>query len=122
MTPNDAIALHMQLRMSLKFHLSQREALPEEMMTRIRHENLCLIGKWLASSGAAGLRERPFFVELSGSHGEFHRQMMRVAESINHGLYADAERMMQPAGEFEAASKRLGNAIMAIGLGQAAAR
>jgi methyl-accepting chemotaxis protein len=114
LTAKDAIARHMQWRMTLQFAIAVREPVPPDQYAQICHDGQCAIGVWLVSPATRGIRGEAPYAELVLRHYEFHREMERVADLIGLGEFDAAAHAMEPDSSFRRASQAIAMAIMAV--------
>jgi methyl-accepting chemotaxis protein len=109
-----AISEHMKWRMRFQLAIELREAILPDTLARIHNHNACPIGEWLISPVMGEFRALPEFHDLVRSHLHFHREMTRLAASINDGQFDDAMRMLASGSSFQVASQQIANAILAF--------
>lgn len=112
LTAKDAIARHMQWKITLIFAIQRREGLSAESVDQIAHEDHCAIGQWLFSRKTLGIRERVEYKTLVARHKSFHCEMSRVAALINSSGFEEAEKALGPKSRYTAASHAIVFAIM----------
>jgi len=115
MTIDQAIAIHMQWKETFALHVRLEERLGEALLERIYNEDKCSLGQWIASADLAKWSTRVEFFELKLQHTNFHRQMMKVAESLGADRFAEAAGLIAPGSAFEKSSRRITKAILGMG-------
>jgi methyl-accepting chemotaxis protein len=60
----------------------------------IGKDNCCDLGKFLHGAGKAQLGALPSYALCVAKHAEFHREAGRVAQVINDGKYAEADKLL----------------------------
>ena len=113
-TAKDAIARHMQWKITLQLAIALNEPLSPSAIHTIEHSEECPIGRWLVSQHTTGLRNTPEYRDLVAGHEEFHREVAQIAAMINHGKYGAARRAIDPNSSFRRASQAMANAITAL--------
>jgi hypothetical protein len=113
-TAKDAIAHHMRWRITLQLAVTMREPLSSRATSAIQHLNECSIGKWLASQQTLSVRDTPEYRDLVACHEQFHRVMIQIAFSINHGNYEAAGQALAPGSSFRKAAQAIASAMMAL--------
>jgi hypothetical protein len=114
-TPQDAIASHVRWKITLLLAATLREPLTERATHSILHPEECSISKWLVSAHTEHLRGTPEYRAVLDLHAAFHDQMQQIANLLNSGDFAEAERLLKAPSPFQSASRALANAIMALG-------
>jgi methyl-accepting chemotaxis protein len=113
-TAKDAIARHMQWKITLQLAIALNEPLSPSAIHAIEHSEECPGGRWIVSQHASSLRNTPEFRDLVVRHEEFHRELARIASMINNGKYAAARRALDPNSNFRKVSQAMSNAITAL--------
>jgi methyl-accepting chemotaxis protein len=113
-TARDAIASHVRWKITLLMAARMHEHLSPRATHSIEHPDECSIRQWLASEHTLYLRRTPEYAAVLQRHGDFHREMQRIAALINSSEFAQAERLLTTPGSFENASIAFANAIMAL--------
>ena len=113
-TAKDAIARHMQWKITLQLAIALNEPLSPNAIHAIEHSEQCPIGRWLASQHTSVLRNTPEYRDLVTRHEEFHREVAQIASMINHGKYGAARRAIDLNSNFRKASQAIANAITAL--------
>ena len=111
---SDAIARHMQWKMTLQFAVEMREGVTAEQMQQITSPNLCAIGKWLLMPETRERYEREQISELTRKHLSFHNEMTRIARCLEAGDFSSAGSLMQTGSEFQRCSHALAMAVTAL--------
>ena len=114
LTAREAIARHVQWKITLELALTRREALSDGEMRQIERPGECAIGCWLVSDATREVRDTPQYEELSRAHVEFHREMLLVARLIECEEYGLAGQRLAAGGEYRMRSQHLAGAIMAL--------
>ena len=110
----DAIASHIRWKITLLTAARMREGLSERATRSIDDPAECSIRRWLDSDRTLAWRGTAEYKAVVERHYRFHREMQRIAELLNRGQYADAERLLTPDSGFERASVEVANALMAL--------
>ena len=113
-TAKDAIARHMQWKITLQLAIALNEPLSPSAIHTIEHSEECPIGRWLVSQHTTGLRNTPEYRDLVAGHEEFHRELARIAAMINNGNFTEAKRALAPNSSFRKATQAMANAITAL--------
>src|ERR1017187_10076453 len=113
-TPQDAIATHVRWKITLSLTAALREPLTERATRSIQHPEECSIHKWLLSGHTRHLHGTPEYRAVCDLHVEFHVQMLQIANLLNSGDFAEAERRINAPTPFQSASNALANAVMAL--------
>jgi hypothetical protein len=113
-TPQDAIATHVRWKITLSLAAALREPLTERATRSIQHPEECSIHKWLLSGHTRHLHGTPEYRAVCDLHVEFHVQMLQIANLLNSGDFAEAERRINAPTPFQSASNALANAVMAL--------
>jgi uncharacterized protein (DUF1778 family) len=114
LTPQDAIASHVRWKITLLLAATIREPLTNRATLSIQCPEECSIYKWLLSKHTLHLRGTPEYRTVLDLHAAFHGQMLRIANLINAGDFAEAEHILNAPQPFQSASTSLANAIMAL--------
>lgn len=64
---------------------------------RLRREDCCALGRWMASPAAQRWRQHPNFRQLMQQHKQVHSASGRVADAINAGRYEEALSLLDAA-------------------------
>ena len=80
----------------------------------IGRDDCCVLGKWLYSEGKVLHGDKSPFAGLVTSHAAFHQNAGAVAEAINAGDFATAEKMLGVWSEYMDASMAVVDAIEAL--------
>jgi hypothetical protein len=115
MTVDQAIAIHMQWKETFALHVRLEERLGEILLERIRHEDQCALGRWIASADMVKWSTRVEFFELKIQHTNFHRQMLKVATALGEDSFGEAATLIAAGSAFEKVSARLTKAIRGMG-------
>ena len=94
---NAAIEAHRKWKVTLRQAIAQRQTLDAEKICR---DDQCPLGKWIHGPGGKRWGSKPMFSELLGKHAEFHLTAGEVAQTINAGMYEDAERLIGSGSKF----------------------
>jgi hypothetical protein len=113
-TAKDAIARHMQWKITLQLAIALNEPLSPNAIHAIEHSEQCPIGRWLASQHTLGLRNTPEYRDLVARHEEIHRVLAQIAALINSRKYGAARRAIDLNSNFRKASQAMANAITAL--------
>jgi hypothetical protein len=111
LTAKDAIARHVQWRITMETAIVLREALTQEQMAQAREHQHCLIGRWLASDATLGRRQYPEYCALVAYHTDFHRHLERIARLLAARRFEQAALAIRADSPFMEASNLLANAI-----------
>lgn len=96
-----AIEAHRQWKVRLRQAIAERGRLDATTLCR---DDACPLGQWLHGPGGKRWGGQPGFTALLARHAEFHRAAGQVAERINSGAYADAERLIGSGSDFSRCS------------------
>lgn len=113
-TAKDAIASHMQWKITLQLAIALNETLSPSAIRAIEHSEGCPIGRWLVSQHASSIRNTPEYRDLVARHEEVHREVAQIATMINNRKYSAARRALDPNSRFRQASQAMASAIMAL--------
>jgi hypothetical protein len=113
-TAKDAIARHMQWKITLQLAIALNEPLSPSAIRAIEHSEECPIGRWLVSQYTLGIRGTAEYRDLVAGHEEFHREAAQVASLINSRKYGAARRALDPNSSFRRTSQAMANAITAL--------
>jgi hypothetical protein len=113
LTAKDAIARHVQWKITLQFAIAMREPLSEEHDRQIRSPQLCAIGRWLNAVERLAMKDTAAYNDLFQEHLGFHREMARVANLISGKRYDEASQAISADSSFLRSSKALALSIMA---------
>ena len=91
------IAAHQQWRVTLRNAALRGKELDANT---IRRDDCCALGKWIHGPGGQRWGREPLFTELLGHHKAFHAEAGKVADLINAGQVAQAEKHMGPGTAF----------------------
>jgi len=111
MNLDEAITKHAEWKVKFRSAMGKKEQLDAGA---IRLDNRCDLGKWLHGDGHASLGSNADFSALVMKHAEFHKVAGKVAEVINAGNYAQAEKMLAPDTEYAQASMNVAGAIVSL--------
>jgi methyl-accepting chemotaxis protein len=114
LTAKDAITRHVRWKITLQLAIQMREPLTPRAIRAIQYPDECSIGKWLLSPLTLKIRRTPEYRALVPRHEEFHAAMVEIAELINSGDFAAAERGLDPNGRFRKAAQAVACAITAV--------
>ncbi|MEZ5701970.1 MAG: methyl-accepting chemotaxis protein [Burkholderiaceae bacterium] len=81
---------------------------------RIKREDCCQLGRWLASPASQRYSHAPAFRELVGHHGAVHRQLGMAASATNEGRYPDVLAMLEPGQTLQKSNRALVAAFKAV--------
>ena len=115
MNIKEAIAIHMQWKMTFSLQIALQEPLLEQQMQLIHNQNLCMLGQWLQSPDTLPIRTTAEYAEVMRQHTRFHREMAQVAALINAGDYARASELLVPDSTFQLVSRNLTKALTMAG-------
>jgi hypothetical protein len=115
-TAKDAIARHMQWKITLQLAIALNEPLSPNAIRAIQHSEGCPIGRWLVSQHTSSIRNTPEYRDLVARHEEVHREVAQIATMINNRKYSAARRALDPNSRFRQASQAMASAIMALDL------
>ena len=115
-TAKDAIASHMQWKITLQLAIALNETLSPSAIRAIEHSEGCPIGRWLVSQHTSSIRNTPEYRDLVVRHEEIHRVLAQIASMINNRKYGAARRALDPNSSFRQASQAMASAIMALDL------
>ena len=113
-TAKDAIARHMQWKITLQLAIALSEPLSPNAIRAIEHSEQCPIGRWLVSQHTSDLRNTPEYRDLVARHEEIHRVLAQIASLINNRKYGAARRALDPNSRFRQASQAMASAITAL--------
>jgi methyl-accepting chemotaxis protein len=103
-----AIEAHRQWKVKLRQAIAARGKLDSATICR---DDQCPLGKWIHGPGGSQWGARPTFVELLNTHAEFHRTAGKVAQEINGGHYAQAERLIGSGSRFAQVSTEVATVL-----------
>lgn len=83
--------------------------------TDIARDDLCDLGRWLHSEEARRFSGSATYDRLVAAHATFHREAAKVAELINSGRGAEAERRLWVGSSYSRASAAVREALRALG-------
>ena len=109
---NDAIARHVQWKITLQLAITLKEPLSAEHVEQIRNHHRCAIGIWLDSAATLIMRRHPACADLVQKHLQFHREMGAVAALIAEARWTEAARSVDARSSFTRSSQALAMAIM----------
>jgi methyl-accepting chemotaxis protein len=115
-TAKDAIARHMQWKITLQLAVALNESLSPNAIRAIQHSEECPIGRWLVSQHTLSIRNTEEYRDLVFRHEEFHREVAQIATMINNRKYSAARCALDPNSSFRQASQAMASAIMALDL------
>ena len=79
----------------------------------IRMDNQCVFGKWLYGTTLTSAdKSSSDYQAVKTLHAEFHKVAAMVAELVESGKKAEAEKLMGHTGQFTAVSGKLTAAMM----------
>jgi methyl-accepting chemotaxis protein len=106
----EAIQAHSRWKVRLRSCIAGQEKLdPNE----VAKDHVCPLGQWIHGDGAVH-RSSPMFTSMQQEHARFHRAASEVARKAMGGDKNGAERMLGAGSEFEAASTKVAQSIMAL--------
>jgi methyl-accepting chemotaxis protein len=108
---DSAIKAHADWRTKLRTAVQRKESVDAETIAR---DDCCELGKWLHGRGQSQYGGKPSFVQLVGTHREFHQEAGKVARSINQGSYDVAEQQLGSGTGFARASSKVGTAVVQL--------
>ena len=106
-----AIDRHNEWKIIFRMAIEQRTAVDAATIGR---DDCCVLGKWLYSEGKVLHGDKSPFAGLVTSHAAFHQNAGAVAEAINAGDFATAEKMLGVWSEYMDASMAVVDAIEAL--------
>jgi len=114
-TAKDAIASHMQWKITLQLAIALNETLSPSAsapssIRRVPHRQMA------CSQHASSIRNTPEYRDLVARHEEVHREVAQIATMINNRKYSAARRALDPNSRFRQASQAMASAIMALDL------
>jgi methyl-accepting chemotaxis protein len=92
-----AIEAHRAWKIKLRNAISHHEKLDVGTISR---DDCCPLGKWIHGPGGHHYGSKPRFVELQNKHRDFHRAVGTIAQSINDGQHANAEKLLGAGSAF----------------------
>lgn len=111
MNLDDAIKAHGEWKIKLRMAMVKKERLDAATIAR---DDCCALGKWLHGDAKSRYGSLPAYRDCVTKHAAFHRQAGGVAQAINNGDYAGAERMLEGSTPYWAASNAVGSAILGL--------
>lgn len=106
-----AIKTHGEWKLKFRAAISGKEQMDVDAITA---DNCCALGKWLHGEGKSRYANLASYANCVGKHAEFHHQAGRIAKTINHGHFPEAEAMLGAGTFYSAASSAVGVAILAL--------
>ncbi|HEY9096615.1 MAG TPA: CZB domain-containing protein, partial [Hydrogenophaga sp.] len=74
---------------------------------RIKREDCCQLGRWLASPGSQRYSHAPAFRELVGHHRAVHQELGQAAAAVNEGRYPDVLAILEPGQTLQKSNRAL---------------
>lgn len=108
---NQASQAHADWKVKLRMAIAKKETLDA---ATIRVDNACALGKWLHGEGKTTHGKLKPFGDCVAKHAAFHKAAASVADAINRGDYAAAEKMLDGGTPYAQASSAVGAAILAL--------
>lgn len=99
---------HTQIREALVAAITERQPVASE---DFRSDRLCAAGCWLHGEGARRWAGNHAFLGLLEAHRAFHKQAGLVADQINLGRWAEAQRALRGGSPFALAHADLNAAL-----------
>lgn len=99
---------HAQVREALVAAITERQPIDS---AALRSERLCPTGCWLFGEGARRWAGNHAFLGLLESHRAFHQQAGLIADQINRGQWAEAQRALRGGSPFTLAHADLNAAL-----------
>ncbi|MBL8324834.1 MAG: CZB domain-containing protein [Rubrivivax sp.] len=111
MNLDDAIKAHGEWKLKLRRAIQDRQQLDAASISR---DNVCPFGQWLHGAAKTQYGRLRTYSACVEKHAAFHREAGRVAQTINAGEYAVAEKMLDGGTPYAAASSAIGGAILGL--------
>ncbi|AYV48589.1 hypothetical protein CFHF_19785 [Caulobacter flavus] len=99
---------HHQIREALVAAVNERRAVDPAVL---RSDRVCPIGCWIHGDGARLWAGNHAFLGLLENHRAFHQQAGLVADQINRGQWAEAQRSLRSGSPFAMALADLAAAL-----------
>ncbi len=103
-----AVNAHTDWKIRLRWAITERSAIHADEVA-CPHE--CELGRWLEGELARQFGDHPLYGVCVRAHDAFHRECGQVADLINAGRYAEAQRMLEPGSAYHVASHEVVFAI-----------
>ena len=81
---------------------------------RIKREDCCQLGRWLAGSASQRYSHAPAFRELVGHHRVVHQELALAAAATNAGRYPDVLATLEPGQKLQKSNRALVAAFKAV--------
>ncbi len=114
MNAKEAIAKHMNWRITLQLAVTMEEQLTPEQVSAIHHHRHCAIGRWLDSPANLSMRMSPAYRDVVARHFEFHREMILISRLIADRCFTEASAAMKANSGFMRTSVALARAITVL--------
>jgi methyl-accepting chemotaxis protein len=108
-----AIAKHQAWKTTLRNTVMRGEQLD---VAKVSCDDACPLGQWLHGNGRRQWGTRPAFTDLLEKHAVFHREVGRVAQSVNAGHKEESLAMLGNDTPFAMATRATVMAIRALRL------
>lgn len=107
---DQAVAAHMDWKVKLRRAIQEHQTVDPS----VGRDDQCPLGKWLHGESKATLGRLASHQTCVGKHAAFHRAVAAVAQKINAGAYADAQRMLEAGTPYADASTAVVGALIAL--------
>lgn len=111
MTPDAAIDAHRKWKTRFLVSMSKQEQMNVQ---EVAADNCCQFGKWLHADGKASYGHLSGYQHCVVVHAAFHAEAGKVAEQINQGNMADANRMLGYGTPYTETSEALTVAVVTM--------
>lgn len=105
-----AIAAHAEWKVKLRLYLGGQGELDPCI---IAQDNQCVLGKWIYGEGQQ-YASLPEFEELRQHHAMFHRCASEIVEKIDSDQTDEAEKDLEPGGQFATLSSEISMGLMKL--------
>lgn len=108
---DQAINKHVEWKVKLRTAIAKQEKLDQATIAR---DDCCDLGRWLYGEARAKYATLPAYTACVEKDRTFHREAGKVAETINAGLFTQAEAMLGVGTPYSQASNETCSAIRAL--------
>lgn len=106
-----AIQKHSEWKIKFRSAISKQETIDT---ANISKDGCCDFGKWLHGEAKANFGRLASYSECVTKHAAFHIEAGKVAATINHKKYAEAEKMLGTNTPYLTASTAVAGAILKL--------
>jgi methyl-accepting chemotaxis protein len=111
MTPDTAIRAHREWKVRFLVAMAKQEQMN---VAEISADHCCKFGNWLHASGKFRFGHLPSFKQCLEVHAAFHAEAGKIAEQVNQGKTAEANRMLGYGTPYTACSEALTVAVVSM--------